>query len=354
MSTDEPRPTSQWHDLASTLPLAVIITDADGVVNTWTPEAERLYLWPASEAIGTPIQHLTVGPTEATMANHIMATVIRGEAWEGEFTAQRRDGSVIEVHVIDLPVTDADGHVAGIVGLSFDVSQPRAQLRAEVERLAEITSWVARSRHLDRQRIGRDLHDELGQLLTVLRTELLRTDDTPPPDADRRLANLVYLVDTCLLELRRVCHDLRTFPLDLAGLAARIDDVVRRVAQRCGLAINFVVTPELVKADPPVVVWPTVLDTAWNLIREALTNVERHANASEVTVTLHVVDDHLVGVVSDDGRGLGSNGSTAHATPGLGVAGMHERVEALHGSLRFDDASPGTTVEFRLPLVLRT
>lgn len=339
-----------WHTIANDVPMAVIITNSEGVVTTWSPEAERLYQWPAAEAVGVNIQQLTVGPTLADTAEQIMTTVLQGEAWEGEFTARRRDGSSIDVHVIDLPVMDAEGHIAGIVGLSFDVSQPRATLRAEVDRIAEITAWVSRARLDERQRIGRDLHDELGQLLTVLRTELLRSGDPPDHIPTIEVSSLVDLVDACLGEVRRICHDLRRDPLDLAGLAARVERATRELAQRTGLIVSFSMDPSVMRAATPVLVWPTVVNTAWHIVQEALTNVERHADATTTTVWLGLEGAQLVGRVSDDGVGIWSLGeATLH---GMGLNSMGERARAVHGEVQVVSAR-GTTVSFRLPLAPR-
>ena len=345
--TSHQQSTYPWHAIAHDLPMAVIITDGQGVVTTWSPEAERLYLWPAAEAVGTNIQQLTVGPTLADTAEQIMATVLQGEAWEGEFTARRRDGSTIEVHVIDLPVMDADGHIAGIVGLSFDVSQPRATLRAEVDRIAEITSWMTRARHDERQRIGRDLHDELGQLLTVLRTELLRVGDSPDHTPTTEVPSLIGLVDACLTEVRRICHDLRHDPLDLPGLAARVERTTREMALRTGIAVTLSVDSSLMADDTTVLAWPTVVNTAWHIVQEALTNVERHADATTTAVWLGRDGADLVGRVSDDGIGIWSLGEATHH--GMGLNSMFERARAIRGEVHVEHAQ-GTTVSFRLPL----
>lgn len=328
--------------------MAVIITDSAGVVTTWSPEAERLYRWSASEAVGTPIQELTVGPTSAEVAEQIMASVLMGEAWEGEFTARRRDGSTIEVHVIDLPVTGPDGTIAGIVGLSFDVSRSRAELRAEVDRIADIASWMARARADERGRLGRDLHDELGQMLTVLRTELLRCCDVQAEALSTGLQPLVSVVDACLTEIRRITHDLRHDPLDLPGLAARIDRTTRQLAQRTDMSVTFTVDPALMSDDAHLRARPSVVGEAWYIIQEALTNVERHADATSIVVRLGCDGGDLIGEVVDDGVGIWSLGEAwAH---GMGLSNMRERACAVKGHVQVT-VDRGTAVAFRLPLV---
>jgi PAS domain S-box-containing protein len=336
--------------IAHDLPMAVIITDGQGVVTTWSPEAERLYGWTASAAVGTPIQELTVGPTEASLAAAIMDTVLRGQAWEGVFTARRRDGTTIEVHVIDLPVSGVDGQIAGIVGLSFDVSPSRANLRTEVDRLAEIASWEAQVRSAERHRIAGDLHDELGQLLTVMSSELLGWQNVPRRPRADDLRRLLALTQSCLAEVRRICSDLVAKPLDLPGLAQRLDDMIKELSHRTEITATFTLDPSLTDSDPPLLVWPAVVDVAWHITLEALTNAERHAHANHIAVWLWRDDAHLVGEVSDDGCGIDHDGAIPS---GRGLHTMKERALTIGGSVEVLGREPGTLVGFRLPLTPR-
>jgi PAS domain S-box-containing protein len=340
-----------WHRLTDDLPVAVIITNARGLVTSWSPEAERLYQWRACEAVGAPILDLTVGPSSTELAHTIMATVSRGEPWEGELTATRRDGTTVRVHVIDLPVIDSNGHIAAIVGLSFDGSYSPSELCDQLDRIADTATWVARARTNERERLGRDLHDELGQLLTVLRTELLRYTGVRAETQATGLHPLLDIVDLCLNEVRRICHDLRHEILDLAGLFVRIERATAALGQRSDIRVDFTADPALISPECPVVAWPTVLDAAWHITQEALTNVERHARASHVSVRLGLDGDHLVGTVIDSGVGIDPTTRDAH--PGLGLVTMRERAGAVGGSLHVGQAGSGTVVEFRLPLATR-
>ena len=105
---------------------AVIATDPNGVVSHWNRHAETLYGWSQGEAIGQNIRDLTIGPTEANIAEAILAQVERGQRWEGDFQARRKDGTLVDVHVSDAPVFDARGRVVGIVGVSVDISERKA------------------------------------------------------------------------------------------------------------------------------------------------------------------------------------------------------------------------------------
>jgi PAS domain S-box-containing protein len=106
------------------LDLAVIATDADGVVTTWNSRAERLYGWTRDEAIGRHIVQLTVPDESKRTAEEVMAAIQRNQPWRGSFRVRRKDGSVFTAFVKDAPILDADGDLIGIVGCSIEIDDP--------------------------------------------------------------------------------------------------------------------------------------------------------------------------------------------------------------------------------------
>jgi PAS domain S-box-containing protein len=104
--------------------LAVIATDADGVVTTWNARAEALYGWRREEAVGRHISELTVPSDEQKVAEEIMGSLQRGETWQGSFRLRRKDGSVFTAFVKDSPILDDDGRLIGIVGVSIEIGDP--------------------------------------------------------------------------------------------------------------------------------------------------------------------------------------------------------------------------------------
>jgi PAS domain S-box-containing protein len=104
--------------------LAVVATDADGVVTTWNARAESLYGWTRDEAVGRHIIELTVPDEAQRMADQIIGTLQRGESWEGSFRVRRKDGSVFTAFVKDSPILDHDGRLLGMVGVSIEIADP--------------------------------------------------------------------------------------------------------------------------------------------------------------------------------------------------------------------------------------
>ena len=104
--------------------LAVIATDANGVVTTWNARAEVLYGWTREEAIGRHVSQLTVPDHAQDDAEDILATLQRGETWQGAFRLRRKDGSSFTAFVKDSPILDPAGNLVGIVGVSIEIGDP--------------------------------------------------------------------------------------------------------------------------------------------------------------------------------------------------------------------------------------
>ena len=104
--------------------LAVIATDADGVVTTWNARAEALYGWSREEAVGRHIMELTVPDESRRTADEAMTAIQRGESWQGPFRLRRKDGSLFTAFVKDSPIFDAKQQLMGIVGVSIEIGEP--------------------------------------------------------------------------------------------------------------------------------------------------------------------------------------------------------------------------------------
>jgi signal transduction histidine kinase len=229
--------------------------------------------------------------------------------------------------------------LTSIVLLGETLRSRRERLEhADAEREREATRRVAQ----ERLRIAREMHDVLGQTIAAVTVQAGLADDVlddRPAQAREALQSIRQSTRQALRELKAVLTVLRgdeNEPL-LHGLA-RLDELLD-VARKAGLRVDKVVSGE----PWPV---PAALDlTAYRVVQESLTNTIRHANATTVTVELRYEPDALMVEVNDDGSGGGQT-----APPGFGLAGMAERVSALHGVL---DAGfrpgGGFRVHVRLP-----
>jgi signal transduction histidine kinase len=218
------------------------------------------------------------------------------------------------------------------------------------ERLRALSTRLAAAKETEAGRIARELHDELGQVLTSVKLEVAALEracapppgDTPAPDPLRAsVSRITHRLDDAVGSVRRIAADLRPPVLDRLGLAAALQAQVREAEQRTGLAIVLDVDVE-----EPVDWLPAI--TLYRVVGEALTNVVRHADATQVAIDLRQRGDEYCLFVNDDGRGI-SAAQAANARS-LGILGMRERCLLVGGT--FEISSPpggGTAIVVRIP-----
>lgn len=231
---------------------------------------------------------------------------------------------------------------------------------AEQRRLAVIERASGKFRQLsqriqtlqeeERTRIAREIHDELGQLLTGIKLELRLVENRLSDFDDRALNGLIdrmvdisEMVDETIGAVQRISSGLRPSMLDHLGLGCALAEEVAAFARRSGLACttDFGGLPDTLPAP--------VVTAAFRIVQEALTNTARHSGAARVTVAAAVGDGGLRLVVRDDGVGI--DAAAIDDPRSLGLIGMRERAESLGGGVTFlSDPEGGTEVRVMLPL----
>lgn len=227
------------------------------------------------------------------------------------------------------------------------IQDERDQLERQVQRrtaqLAELARHLQTAREDERSHLARELHDELGALLTAAKLDAARLKTRVAglgPEVQERLAHLTQTLNRGIALKRRIIEDLRPSALANLGLVPALENLTSEHAQRSGLAIEAHLAE--VALDPAAEL------TAYRLVQEALTNISKHAGARRVTVLLEPGDAGRVRVaVEDDGCGF----DPATSKPSShGLLGMHYRVESAGGRLRIDSApGRGTRLEALLP-----
>jgi len=196
---------------------------------------------------------------------------------------------------------------------------------------------------LERQRLARELHDETGQALTSILLGLKTVEDVPDPELMRAaVANLRELVVGTLQDVRRLAVELRPKALDDFGLVPAVERLVQTFSEGTGIAIQF--EAQLGSGRLPEVVETTL----YRIVQEALTNVVKHAQATNVSILLVRRDSTATAVIEDDGRGFDP---AELRDDGLGLVGMRERVGLLDGRLSVESSpETGTTLVVEVPL----
>jgi signal transduction histidine kinase len=200
---------------------------------------------------------------------------------------------------------------------------------------------------MERRRLARELHDEIGQALTAVKLNLEALEGRLPAKHSKELTESLSIVDTALQQVRGLSLDLRPAILDDLGLAAALRWYVDRQAQRGGIGMEF--TNESPGARSSVL----VETTCFRVAQEALTNVLRHARAKRVSVRILHKESALNLYIEDDGIGFDIEQARQKAIGGssLGLLSMHERVILAGGRLDVTSTpGRGTAIHVCLPL----
>lgn len=206
------------------------------------------------------------------------------------------------------------------------------------ESLREMAQRLVTGLEDERMRVSRELHDELGQLLTAQLMDIrdLQNDLTIPPvtlfERLEKIHNQAYEVT---VKIRRLAHELRPPLLSTLGLKAAIQTHCSKFSSHSHISIDVEID-DAMEAIPDV--YGIVL---YRVLQEALTNIAKHANAGQAWVEFSLEDDHVYLTIQDNGRGL-ANGDSAPA--GIGLIGMKERVALVGGELGIRSGKNGGTI----------
>jgi signal transduction histidine kinase len=219
------------------------------------------------------------------------------------------------------------------------------QVRDRTASLAQLATHLQQVREDERGHLARELHDELGALLTAAKLDVARLKSrmgTPSPEVAERLQHLTEALNSGIALKRRIIEDLRPSALANLGLTASLEILAREFSERSGLEVDCSLEPVELDEDRDLTIYRTV--------QESLTNVGKYAEATEVVIALRNYSNHVEVEVRDNGRGfdLSVAKPTTH-----GLAGMRHRVEASGGRLSIQSRpGHGTRILASLPRAL--
>jgi len=213
------------------------------------------------------------------------------------------------------------------------------------ESLRQMAERVVVAQEEERLCISRELHDDFGQAITVHKLNLHNLQTLLPadnPELKARLEQLIAETVEMLIKIRRLAQSLRPTRLDTLGLLQAITVECQEFSQRTQILVHLAIEPDL----------PDLPDlynvTYYRFLQETLTNVFKHANATQVWVELEEEEDRLSLTVQDNGLGLPSD---LAGTDGIGLLGIRERLELIGGELKIrSNPKKGTVLSAYLPL----
>lgn len=329
--------------LVEASPVAVIMTDAESRIRIWNGTAASMYGWTAAEVIGHPVDVI-----RSTAAGQLLERLRETPAPDASTVLRdrRRDGTEFDAWPATAVIREGQQHVASMAlirNVSAQVEAERTAVAA-TEELRALSLRMMNALEEERLRISREIHDDLGQLLTGVTFELTTVKRAITDERSAaRLDHATDAIQSALAIVRRIAADLRPPLLDAVGLNAAIEMEVAGFQERTGIEYNLSLPADDVGIAGAVSV------VVYRILQEALTNVARHAEARNVDVRLRRRDGTLYMEVRDDGRGI--DPARARAGTPLGLTGMRERAGSVGGELRISPGRPcGTVVMLAVPL----
>ncbi|MGC1620597.1 MAG: PAS domain S-box protein [Candidatus Acidiferrum sp.] len=349
---------------------AIFMLDVQGHVSSWNTGAERIKGYAASEIIG---KHFSVFYPEEDLRDRKPWRELELAAEQGRFEDEgwrlRKDGSRFWANVIISAMRDENGRLIGFGKVTRDFTERikiNDALRKEIDErreaqqklhdseksLRQLSLRLLQTQDEERRRIGRDLHDSVGQYLVGLKMKvdsLKSSAERSQPRDSSELAECSQLIEEAISEVRTISYLLYPPMLEELGLKSAVPWYLEGFTKRSGIKTTFEVSLEFDRI-------PGDLELAlFRVLQESLTNVHRHSGSSTAIVRLLTKDQAVILQVVDEGKGTQSKNLEDRAqdwmgTFGVGLRGMNERLRQLGGSLQLSSTCEGTTVTGTLPL----
>ncbi len=327
---------------------AILIVDLEGKVSFWNPSAERLFGFSSDEILGRSVDMIV--PQES-LAQHVstqdrVSTSRKIEQFESQ--RLKKNGEVVDVEVSVAPLVDPDTkQLMGQISVLRDMTDYKSRISAEMElqQNKRLTQIIQEKLEEERKSIARELHDEMGQNLTAIKTigTAIANRDSDEGSITRQNALTIVEVTSRIYDMvHSIIRELRPSALDHLGLEDAIFELCerhRRANRDLDLKLNF--DGGLNRYDEYVNI------TVYRVIQECLTNAAKHAGATSVSVTVSnlLVESNLARIeikVQDDGKGLDVDLSESRR---FGLLGMRERVQAFNGDIQIEsDSGTGTLI----------
>jgi PAS domain S-box-containing protein len=329
---------------------AIIIHDLQGNISFWNPAAERIFGYAPGEIVGRSATLLTPPGLESEVAANLEAIRARGLIENFETRRLTRDGRNVDVLLSAGPLIDPDTDevIGEIVSMRDITEQKRAQeAQAQLVQNRRLTQLIQMRLEEERRSIARELHDELGQSVTAIRTIGAAIANRSRGDAPEVHASATTIVDVAgriYDTVHGIIRQLRPSALDNLGLREALEELMGTFRER------YPETSVRLQPDGDLDgLGERINITVYRFVQEALTNVVRHAAATQAEVSVARTHRALEVMVRDNGKGLGERNQSDLAR--FGLLGMRERVEALGGQFEIDSApGEGLRVRARIPL----
>jgi PAS domain S-box-containing protein len=334
-------------------PLAVIEFDKNLFITRWSKRAEEIFGWKASEALGKNVydpDFPIIYKEDIQAVDKINEQLMKGIV-NGNMSLNRnytKEGKVIYNEWYNSVLRDEYGNIITILSLTYDVTtrmEAEEKLNESYRQIRLLSENLQNIREEERTHIAREIHDELGQQLTVMKMDAswLKKKLTDTDYAIKeKIEDLIQILNITVQSVRKISYELRPHLLDL-GLSDAIEWHLKEFEKRSGIKTSFNESSEKLElAD-------SIKTGLFRICQESLTNVARHSKAKQVQADLIKNNGQLVLSITDNGKGFNIQKINERNT--LGILGMKERAAMMGGNYDIEsEPGRGTIVTVTIPL----
>jgi PAS domain S-box-containing protein len=328
---------------------AIMIHDMNGNISFWNPAAERLFGYPSQAIIGKSASVLAPQGREGELTQNLEAIASRRVIENYETQRVTHEGRVVDVSLSAGPLVDPhDDRVIGEICSMRDITERKHAEEAErrLEESRQFTHLIQLHIEEERRNLARELHDELGQYVTAIKTFAVAIGNKAReqmPDVEANARTIVAAAEHIYDGMHNIIRQLRPGALDNLGLKETLRDAVTEwQRQNSDLRFSLEFSGDLGHLDE------TLNINLYRIVQEAVTNAIRYSEANAVDIALMQDGEDVYLTVQDNGVGM--NLCHVDQSRHFGLLGMRERVQGLRGQFELDSQlGEGTCIRVRVP-----
>ncbi len=337
------------------IPLAYLIIDKDFKIKFFNPEAEKLFGYRNKEVKGKDPYEFLIPESSKKLVEEKRKRWMLGDMNANGINENiTKDGRIILCEWYNTPIMDENGNLVEVISMGINVTErekSKSELLKSEQKLRALASHLQTVREEERAAIARELHDELGQILTSIKMNLIMMSKQVMQEDEsfdkkifeNEIQAMNEMIEQSVKRLKKLISELRPEVLENLGLIPALEWLIKQFTIRSGVKVNFnsiITNPELNKTQELNI---------YRIVQESLTNAVRHSAASEISIDILKNENQLEIKIADNGKGF--NPDILEPLQSIGITGMKERAKAFGAELSIKSNSGiGTTVLLKLPL----
>jgi len=341
----------RYQQIVKNINQGIVMQDEKGIITYVNEKFLEMMGYTQAEIIGHSITDL-LGEGLLKKDKEKKSSEEKDRSKSFEFAWKRKDGRRVFTILSPKPIYDEKGHFKGSVAVLTDITERRKverELHQSREELRSLSQHLQSVREKESKRIAREIHDELGQMLTALKMDLFWLKRKIPSGDDERkkflekAKSMSILIDKTFQTVHKISAELRPGLLDDLGLVPAIEWLAQDFQARTKIQCRIQIDCDGIEFGPD---FSTAI---FRISQEALTNVARHSNATRVNISFKEKNGTLLLKISDNGKGITEK--EIFAPFSLGLMGMRERIRPFGGELNITGTpKKGTVLTVTLPL----